>query len=212
MYHYDKQLRLNLGKKGLINKEFDHINLLKELSTLPFIINNNKNDIDEIFDVYIAKYQENTYIIELLKAFISYYNSTWKIFLYNGLLNYYNLNKIQRTNCYLENYNKRIKEKLEPYLGYIGFSFVPRPVFISFIIFEENYFKEYLINEDTSLKSKPNTNIEFIDTNSSSFNNKKDETNVLYFLKYKEFSCRYESYFFYKVMYLIVYLKKIIVF
>ena len=89
-----------------------------------------------------------------------------------------------QTNCYLENYNKRIKEKLEPYLGYIGFSFVPWPVFISFIILEENYFKEYLINEDTSLKSKPNTNIEFIDTNSSSFNNKKDETNVLYFLKY----------------------------
>lgn len=104
-------MRLNLGKKGLINYEFDHSEFLKNLSAIPFTINNN-NIIDNIFTKSKKSYSNNNNILNLLENFITYFNSTWTRFFRNGIFNYYNLSKIQRTNCYLENYNKRIKEKL----------------------------------------------------------------------------------------------------
>lgn len=116
-----KTSKIEFRKKGLINENFYHINFLKELSSLQFIINNNKHANDEIFDTYINKYIENEHNINLLNAFFSYYKTTGKNFLLNGLLNYYHLNKIHLINCYFENYKKRIWEKIRNYIIFICF-------------------------------------------------------------------------------------------
>lgn len=110
LFHYIKQLRLNMNKKGLINENFNHKEFLTDLSSIPFKINNDKYLLSNIFSVYINRYKKDKHISDLLESFKTYYNNTWKKFLINGALNYYNISKLERTNCYLENYNKRIKK------------------------------------------------------------------------------------------------------
>ena len=60
------------------------------------------------------------------------------------------MNKVQRSNSYIENYNLRIREKLNPFTNKLGISVIPWPVFLSFLIEEENFYKSLLCKLDTS--------------------------------------------------------------
>lgn len=87
-------------------------------------------------------------------------------------------------------------------------SVIPWPVFLSFIINEENYYKNILLNYDSTFKIK-NININKIEN--ANKNENKDSPNKIHlidncnnkkyylekkFLKYDFYSCRYDSYFF----------------
>ena len=62
-------------------------------------------------------------------------------------------------------------------------------LFLSFIINEEYYYKQFLINIDKKPQLKYNKHINLIDKNNIKLNND------VYFLKYNLYSCRYDSYF-----------------
>ena len=207
-FHFIKQVRLNLGKKGLLINEFAHEEFLKEIAKFPFIYFNNPNCFDEIFNQYKKLYINNEDIIKLIKNFEKYFKDTWIIFFKNNMLNYNTLKKFQRCNSYIENYNKKIKEKLGkynnllilsyigPYLGYRGFSVVPWPIFLTFIINEENYYKNLLFETDSKFKKKDNIIYNKIISNNNNYieSNIINNENII-FLKYQNYSCRYDSFF-----------------
>ena len=66
----------------------------------------------------------------------------------NGILDYSYLSKEERSNSYIENYNRRIKTKLSKYLYGKSKYKIPWPLFLNFIKNEdeeyilENYNKE----------------------------------------------------------------------
>ena len=64
------------------------------------------------------------------------------------MLNYIYLNKLQRIISFLENYNHRICGTLKPFCTKIWISIIPWPVFISFIINEENNYRNILNEND----------------------------------------------------------------
>ena len=68
----------------------------------------------------------------------------------NALLNYSYINKIQRSNSYIESYNKHIKNELYPYLNKKGTTIINWSLFPSFIIIEEYNFKMKIINLENS--------------------------------------------------------------
>ena len=74
MFHYIKNIRLNLLKIGLINNEIVELSdeLLKNLGTNPFKINDNPNIIVEIFNQFETQYKETDYfnILKDLKNII----------------------------------------------------------------------------------------------------------------------------------------------
>ena len=70
---------------------------------LPFKIKKNINLIDTIYE----KYKDNIY-----NNFKSYFKKEWEKFFKNGILNYAFASKEQRSNSFIENYNKRIKSEL----------------------------------------------------------------------------------------------------
>lgn len=63
--------------------------------------------------------------------------STWEVFFLNGILNYIFVNRGNR-------------EIIGPYCNKIGISIIPWALFLSFIINEEEYYREMLINLDNS--------------------------------------------------------------
>ena len=52
----------------------------------------------------------------LYEEFINYFKNQWLVYYLNGLLNYKFLTKEQRSNSYIENYNRRIKLRLSKFL------------------------------------------------------------------------------------------------
>ena len=63
------------------------------------------------------------------------------IIFYDGILNYIYLNKVQRCISYIENYNHRIREILNPFINKIGISLILWLLFLSFIKEEESFYK-----------------------------------------------------------------------
>ena len=106
---------------------------------MPFKFQDNNNIIEEIFDKYNGIYTHTEYKV-LYQKFRSYFIDNWEIHIKNGALNYIYLNKKERSNSYIENYNRRIKDQLKPFLSKRGRSIVSWPIFLMFIINEENYF------------------------------------------------------------------------
>ena len=128
---------------SLLNKEEENCTdiVLKEFYKIPFIINNLEieiNDhIDNIFDKAKIKDDHKDKFIE----FKNYYITTWGKFLKNGILNYIYLIKEQRSNSYLENYNRLIKQKLSTFLYGRNKCKISWPLFLYFIINEENEYR-----------------------------------------------------------------------
>ena len=167
--------------------------MLGDLSSIPFIYHNNNKIIENIYKKYYNLYSDDNYKI-LLKKYENYCFKTWKKFFVNGTLDYIYINKKQISNSYLENCNRRIREKLGPFLTKRGKSIIPWPLFLTFIIDEENYFKVY-VNTKYSEEPKKEYKNNFIPTeyvNIIDANNNK----ISHWLKWDNNSCRYDSFFF----------------
>ncbi len=78
--------------------------MLKELLQIPFKIQKDKNIIDNIF----KKYEK----FENINIFKEYFYHQWEGLIKTGILNYAYLTKQQRSNSFIENYNRRIKTEL----------------------------------------------------------------------------------------------------
>ena len=84
MFHYIKNLRLNLLKIGLINNEISNLTkeLLINLGTISFKINDNPNIIEEIFKRFETQYKGTDYI-KNFKRFEKYIYDTWIYYINN---------------------------------------------------------------------------------------------------------------------------------
>ena len=56
-------------------------------------------ELETIFSLYIK-------IGDLYKEYLDYFKKTWEPFFENGMLNYVYISKEQRSNSYIENYNR----------------------------------------------------------------------------------------------------------
>ena len=108
-----------MGKYGLLINEYLEFseNLSKEISKGPFVYYKNNYYFKDLFD------EANKNIIDenhknILTKFIKYFYKNWNIYFENDILNYYSLLKIQRSNSYIENYNRRIRSILSKYIIY----------------------------------------------------------------------------------------------
>ena len=201
MFHYIKNLRLNLLKIGLINNEISNLTkeLLINLGTISFKINDNPNIIEEIFKRFETQYKGTDYI-KNFKRFEKYIYDTWIYYINNWSLNYIFINKKQRTNSYLENYNRRLKDILGPSLNRRGKTIIPWPLLLVFLKNEEKYFRnriKYKLTEEPKKIDK----IKFI----TIANEKEDKIQdiiknnnipLIRWLGYKSYSCRYDSFLF----------------
>ena len=89
------------------NNEIGEV-FLNDLLTVPFRIQSNENIIDEIF----LKYEKNTNI----ENFKKYFYNQWEDPIKSGILNYAYASIQQRSNSFIENYNRRIKTELCKYI------------------------------------------------------------------------------------------------
>ena len=76
------------------------------------------------------------------------------------MLNYYLLSKEQRSNSYIENYNRRIKLKLSKYLYGKNKCKISWPLFLYFIKCEEEDYRKEIYNNEKGLKTKKLKNLE----------------------------------------------------
>ena len=70
------------------------------------------------------------------------------------MLNYHYLNKEQRSNSYIENYNRRIKLKLSKFLYGKNKCKITWPLFLYFIKNEEEEYRKDIYNKELGLKIK----------------------------------------------------------
>ena len=82
--------------------------------------------------------KENGYFCD----YISYYKKQWFKYFENGILDYSNISKSQRSNSYIENYNGDINLKLSKYLYGKSKCKTSWPLFLYFIKNEEKDLKE----------------------------------------------------------------------
>ena len=73
-----------------------------------------------------------------LNKFLDYFKSQWMIYFNNGMLNYSGLSKSQRSNSYIENYNRIIKLKISKFLYEKNRCKITWPIFFYFIKKKEN--------------------------------------------------------------------------
>ena len=127
-----------------------------------------------------------------------YYLNTWMKFINNGYLNYAYITIDQRSNSFLENYNRRLKIKLSNFLYGKNKVHITWPIFISFIKNEEKEFRICNYNADNDFEKKNINKTTTLKNNKDSIFN-KDKDNVSFkrkFLKWNTNSCRYDSFFF----------------
>jgi len=109
-FHYSYNLRKKLKEYNIIKMENNEIGegFLNDLLSIPFRIQSNENIIDEIF----LKYEKNTNI----ENFKKYFYNQWEDPIKSGILNYAYASIQQRSNSFIENYNRRIKTELCKYI------------------------------------------------------------------------------------------------
>ena len=108
-FHFFYNIRKKLKEYNIIKKE--NINedneFLKDILSIPFKIQNNENIIDDIF----KKYSKDSNI----NNFKNYFYKQWENIIKSGILNYAYASVQQRSNSFIENYNRRIKTELCKY-------------------------------------------------------------------------------------------------
>ena len=120
------------------------------------------------------------------------------------MLNYSKLNKIGRSNSYIENYNRRIKLKLSKFLYGKNRCKIIWAIFLYFIKNEENDTKNDIKQLENQIenKGKKNSKKEIHSSNNKGQyekNNLNRKKNVFQFignrnwLKYNNFSCRHDT-------------------
>ena len=205
-YHYCKNLykqakKLNLFKEDILDEANK---MLEEFYKIPFYIQNEpENYINRIYTKYSDKKFE--LLNEHFHEYINYFKTEWEPYIINGFLNYMWLKKEQRSNSYLENYNRRIKQKLSSFLYGKKKCRISWPLLIYFLIKEENEYRSNIYNNEMKLEYKNINFSKFIKTKTKIQKEKSskiipDENKILKnpvtFLKWSENSCRYDSFFF----------------
>ena len=113
-------------------------------------------------------------------------------------MNYIYLNIKQRSNSYLENYNKSIKQFLSPFLSQKRRTIIPWPLFITFIKNEENYYSKLikdLLTKYFSHNKSNNIEKHILETNIQN-NLNFVEINKKLWLHCNNLSCRYDAFTF----------------
>ena len=137
------------------------------------------------------------------------------------MLNYINIAKVERSNAYIGNYNRSIRHEFGPLLSKKNNTIILWTLFLSFIINEEDYFRNKLlekINNDEKEKLKSDDVIDFNKENILkddienyntgkknniirkkntkksyiSNNNFINYNNYIKWFDYKDYSCRYD--------------------
>ena len=148
-----------------------------------------------------------------MENYIAYYKKQWFKYFENGMLDYSKITKGQRSNNYIENYNRRIKLKLSKYLYGKSKCKISWPLFLYFIKNEENDVKadnyklenqieikldDVAILKDKKLKDSGN-DLDHIDENETEdirFEDRKADTQYnRNWLKFNNYSCRHDSFF-----------------
>ena len=122
----------------------------------------------------------------------------------NGMQNYSKLKKIESSNSYIENYNRRIKLKLSKFLYGKNRCKITWPIFLYFIKNEDNDRKNDIKQLENQIenKGKKNSKKEIHSSNNKGQyekNNLNRKKNVFQFignrnwLKYNNFSCRHDT-------------------
>ena len=183
----------NIKSLGLYKKEYklENDKLLKKLIEIPFLYYDNNNIIEDIFDEFINNNNSNKVYIQLLNNFKTYFIKEWTNYFIDGHLNYNLITKIQRSNSFIENYNKRINSNLRPFLNKKGYTHLPWPLFIGFIKDEEDYFKKLVIN---LLKSTKICNRKIVIKNKIRNINDIYNSKIKFFI-YDRYSCRLDCFF-----------------
>ena len=83
-----------------------------------------------------------------------YFENQWLQYFHNGMLNYQFLSKEQRSNSYIENYNRRIKLKLSKFLYVKNKCKITLPLFLYFIKQEEEDYRTDIYNKEKELTIK----------------------------------------------------------
>ena len=169
------------------NKEKDPI-ILKDIFNLPFQFkDHNITNFDSLCNKYNEEYE----------LFLNYFKNQWYIYFKNGMLNYSYIKKKYRSNSYIEYYNKIVKLKLSKYLFGKSKSKISWPLFLYFIRNEEEEYRKELIKYDNSIEKKLESNIE--ENNNINKNEKLNIPPIMKenrkWLKFNQFSCRYDSFF-----------------
>jgi hypothetical protein len=131
-YHYCRNIRERAVEMGLfkkINKD-EANNFLNEFYKMPFLFYQNNKILDDIKLNYSKKNS-------LYEDYFIYFENQWLQYFHNGMLNYQFLSKEQRSNSYIENYNRRIKLKLSKFLYGKNKCKIAWPLFLYFIKQEE---------------------------------------------------------------------------
>ena len=109
-FHYCKLIVSHIKKYKLKKiKDFNYNIFLYEITNIPFIKDNQFNYLESVSKKYITINKNYT-------SFFDYYKKQWVSYIKNGFLNYNNIKKEYRCNSYLENYNRRIKQKISEFL------------------------------------------------------------------------------------------------
>ena len=149
-----------MKKLGLLkeNLKDNSEELFSKLYEIPYKYNFMKpKEIENIFSLYIK-------IDDLSKEYLDYFKKTWEPFFENGMLNYVYISKEQRSNSYIENYNRIVKEKLSNFLYGKNKCRISWPLMLYFIINEENEYKNNIIRKEISPEIKSEYPKKFIPT------------------------------------------------
>ena len=125
--------------------------MLKEYFELPYSF---ENDLI-ILDTLCNKYNE------YCPSFVNYFRNQWIKYFTNGCLVYNNLKVKFRSNSYIDNYNRIIKLKLSKFLHGKSKTKISWPIFLYFILEEqEEYRRNYIYYEESiELKSEEKDNV-----------------------------------------------------
>ena len=136
-YHFCRNIREKAIEIGIFKKlsENERKSFLNEFYKLPFKFYKNNKILEDIKLKYI---KENN----LYKDFINYFENQWLPYFINGILNYKYLSKEQRSNSYIENYNRRIKLRLSKFLYGKNKCKITWPLFLYFIKNEEKDYRK----------------------------------------------------------------------
>ena len=163
---------MELGLYKKIDKD-EVNNFLNEFYKMPFIF----HDKNKILDDLKEKYSKNN---SLYKDYLIYFENQWIQYFHNGMLNYQFLSKEQRSNSYIENYNRRIKLKLSKFLYGKNKCKITWPLFLYFIKQEEEDYRTDIYNKEKELtikykKIKKFKKIKIIKKKLDTNNEQKDE-------------------------------------
>ena len=194
---YKEAKKLNIGKNN------DDLNFIKKFIGIPYDIKEDKN----YYDNMIGKFKK----VKKYNEFILYYNNQWKKYIINGMLDYSGLSKEERSNSYIENYNRRIKLRLSKFLYGKNKCKISWPLFLYFITNEEDIYRTECYEKEQELEYKI-----IADNEEKSYNNEPEllvknktlDEKEIHFLKWVSNSCRYDTFFYLFVYTIMPYLNK----